>query len=101
MTNANIQLLERARQQLDTLSTRRTRLQVRLETEQAAFKKAQQEAMDLFGTSDIEELRKKLTAHQQEARDAWEKFDRDCKKAEQNLNDIDAALNAGAKATTA
>ena len=97
MTNPNVQLLERARQQLEALSTRRTRVQVKLETEQAAFKAAQQEAVTLYGTADIEELRKILSKNQQSAREAWENFDKACKKAEQGLNDIDAALNAGAK----
>lgn len=99
MTNPNIQLLERARQQLEALSTRRTRIQVKLETEQAAFKKAQEEAMSLYGTCDVAELRKILSKNQQDAREAWESFDKSCKKAEQGLNDIDAALSAIAKAS--
>ena len=99
MTNPNVQLLERARQQLDALSTRRTRTQVRLETEQAALQKARDEAQAQYGTSDVEELRKLLARIQLETRTAWDNFDTACKKAEQTLNDIDAALNAGSKAT--
>lgn len=52
------QQLEEHKKRLAGLQERRTRVAVRLENERKALEEAQAEAVKLFGTSDIAELRR-------------------------------------------
>lgn len=62
-------MLDAQRQRLATLQDRRTRAQVKLETDREALKQAQAEAEASFGTSNLEELRalytKRITEDEQ------------------------------------
>jgi len=53
----SVQILDEQKKRLANLQERRTRLQVRLETERKALQDAQEEAQALFGTSDLDALR--------------------------------------------
>lgn len=53
----SVQILDEQKKRLAALQERRTRLQVRLETERKALQEAQEEAQALFGTSDLDALR--------------------------------------------
>lgn len=53
----SVQILDEQKKRLANLQERRTRLQVRLETERKALQDAQEEAQTLFGTSDLDALR--------------------------------------------
>jgi hypothetical protein len=57
-TNSSaVQLLDEQKKRVVALQERRTRVQVRIETERTALAAASAEAMALFGTSDLTALR--------------------------------------------
>jgi RNase adaptor protein for sRNA GlmZ degradation len=57
LEKTTVQILEEQRRRHASLLERRTRAQVRLENEKKVLKEAQEEAMRLFGTSDLTALR--------------------------------------------
>lgn len=65
-TKSSTQILEESGKRLAALAERRTRAQVRLETEKRALEEARAEAKRLFGTDDVEELRKLFRASQED-----------------------------------
>jgi hypothetical protein len=65
-TKSSTQILEESAKRLAALSERRTRAQVRLENEKRALEEARAEAKRLFGTDDVEELRKLFRASQED-----------------------------------
>lgn len=52
-----VQILEDQKRRLAGLQERKTRAEVKLETERAALAAASEEAMTLFGTSNLDDLR--------------------------------------------
>jgi hypothetical protein len=65
-TKSSTQILEESAKRLAVLAERRTRAQVRLENEKRALEEARAEAKRLFGTDDVEELRKLFRASQED-----------------------------------
>lgn len=65
-TKSSTQILEESAKRLAALAERRTRAQVRLENEKRALEEARAEAKRLFGTDDVEELRKLFRASQED-----------------------------------
>jgi len=63
---SSTQILEESAKRLAALAERRTRAQVRLENEKRALEEARAEAKRLFGTDDVEELRKLFRASQED-----------------------------------
>lgn len=57
-TSASVDILNEQKKRLGGLQERRTRAQVRLETERKALEEAKAEAIRLFATDDIDALRK-------------------------------------------
>lgn len=65
-TKSSTQILEESGKRLSALAERRTRAQVRLENEKRALEEARTEAKRLFGTDDVEELRKLFRVSQED-----------------------------------
>lgn len=57
MSKTAIQQLEEHKRRHSSLQERRTRAQIRLEAERKALAEAEAEALELFGTADLEKLR--------------------------------------------
>ncbi|MCC5610601.1 hypothetical protein LC612_28580 [Nostoc sp. CHAB 5834] len=60
-TDSPTQQLEEHKKRLSGLQERRTRVVVQLENERKAFEEAKAEAIKLFGTADLAELRRLYT----------------------------------------
>lgn len=54
---SSVEILEQQKKRLRALEDRRTRAQVRLESERKSLVEAQEEAKKLFGTDNLDELR--------------------------------------------
>ena len=65
-TKSSAQVLEESARRLAALAERRTRAQVKLENEKRALEEARAEAKRLFGTDDVEELRKLFRASKED-----------------------------------
>lgn len=60
-STSSVTALEEHKRRLTSLAERRTRTQGQLDAERRALEEAQREALELFGTSDLAELRRLYT----------------------------------------
>ncbi len=90
---SSVQILEEQKRRLANLQERRTRVQVRLETERNALQTAQQEAVALFGTADLDALRALYRERQSENDRRVMEFVMSLDDIEQRLADIERQIN--------
>lgn len=88
-TQSAIEILDEQRKRLGQLAERRTRAQVRLENEKRALEEARAEAKRLFGTDDVEALRKLYRTSQDENDRKVVEFVMALDGVEQKLGDIE------------
>ncbi len=85
----SVQILDEQKKRLATLQERRTRLQVRLETERKALEEAQAEALAQFGTSDLDALRALYRERQSDNDRKVMEFVMELDEIDQRLGDIE------------
>lgn len=90
---SSVQILEEQKRRLTNLQERRTRVQVRLETERNALQTAQQEAVAMFGTADLDALRALYRERQSENDRRVMEFVMSLDDIEQRLADIERQIN--------
>lgn len=73
---------------LSELSNEKTRLQMKKEQNEEMLKKLKDEAMTLFGTSDLEQLRNLYTKYRTEDKEAALRFVESLDSAENIINNI-------------
>ena len=89
----SVQILDDQKKRLASLQERRTRIQVRVETERRTLTEAQQEAIALFDTADLDQLRK-IYRERQELNDrVVVEFVMSLDDIEQKLGDIESQIN--------
>jgi RNA processing factor Prp31 len=88
-TKTSIEILGEQQKRLAQLSERRTRAQVRLENEKRALEEARAEAKRLFGTDDVEALRKLFRTSQDDNDRKVVEFVMALDDVEQKLGDIE------------
>lgn len=89
----SVQILDDQKKRLASLQERRTRIQVRVETERRTLTEAQQEAIALFDTADLDQLRK-IYRERQELNDrVVVEFVMSLDDIEQKLGDIERQIN--------
>lgn len=89
----SVQILDDQKKRLASLQERRTRIQVRVETERRTLTEAQQEAIALFNTADLDQLRK-IYRERQELNDrVVVEFVMSLDDIEQKLGDIERQIN--------
>lgn len=91
MTTAksNTEILQQGIDKLNTLKKRQMEISVRLEAEKQKLLEAQQEAQELFGTSDLAQLRALLDSKKKENEEKLEKFMSDLDNLESTLATIE------------
>ncbi len=85
----SVQILDEQKKRLSALQERRTRLQVRLETERKALEDAQAEALAQFGTSDLDALRALYRERQADNDRQVMEFVMELDEIDQRLGDIE------------
>lgn len=88
-----VQLLDEQKSRLTQLQERRTRVAVRIEAERQALKAAQEEAVALYGTADLDELRRQFKERQDQNERAVVDFIMNLDNAEKALADIERQIN--------
>lgn len=86
------QVLEEQKNRLANLQERRTRIQVKLESERKALQDAQAEAQAQFGTSDLAELRAMFKERQEENSRKVIEFVMSLDEVESSLTDIERKI---------
>lgn len=89
-----VQQLEEQKTRLATLQERHTRVQVKLEAERQALQEAQAEALALFGTSDLEELRNLFRQRQVDNERQVADFIQALDDVERRLGDVERQTQA-------
>lgn len=91
MTTAksNTEILQQGLDKLNALKKRQMEISVRLEAEKQKLLEAQQEAQELFGTSDLAQLRSLLDSKKKENEEKLEKFMSDLDNLESTLATIE------------
>lgn len=92
-TKTPVEILDEQKKRLGVLQDRRTRAQVRLETERKALEEARAEAVRLFGTNDLEKLRELYRTSQDENSRKVVEFVMVLDDVEQKLTDIERQIN--------
>lgn len=91
---SNTELLQHGLDKLNTLKQKRMEVAVRLEAEKQKLLEAQQEAKELFGTSDLQDLRALLDSKKKENEEKIEKFLKDLEDLETSLATIERQTSA-------
>lgn len=89
----SVQILEEQKKRITALQERRTRAQVRIETERKALQEAQAEAEALFKTSDLDALRALFREQQSENDRLVLELVMALDDLEQSLSDIERQIN--------
>lgn len=87
-----VEILDESKKLLAQLTEKRTRAQVRLETEKQALEAAKAEARQLFGTDDIEELRRMYATRQADNDRKVAEFVMGLSEAETKLADVERQI---------
>lgn len=88
----DVQLMEELLKQHATLQDKKTRVEVLLEAEKAKLSELQAEAVKLFGTSDINNLRELYRKKSQDNKTKIQEFKQGLEQAAQRLEDIQRQL---------
>lgn len=89
----SIEILEEQKKRLAALQERRTRAEVRLETERKALEEARAEALRLFGTNDLDALRNLYRERQDDNDRKVVEFMLALDTVEQKLSDIERQVS--------
>lgn len=89
----SVQILDDQKRRLAALQERRTRVQVRVETERRALQETQAEAQAQFGTSDLEALRQLYRDRQSDNDRKVVEFVMALDEIDQRLSDIERQIN--------
>ncbi len=89
----SVQILDDQKRRLASLQERRTRVQVRIETERRALQETQAEAQAQFGTSDLEALRQLYRDRQSDNDRKVVEFVMALDEIDQRLSDIERQIN--------
>lgn len=91
-TQTAVEQLEQSKNRLESLKARRQRAQVQLEAGRQQLAEAQREAMELYGTSDLGELKKILAQQEAENTGALSEFQKAVGEFEGYIGRIEEAL---------
>ena len=91
-TQTAVEQLEQSKQRLESLKTRRQRAQVQLEAGRQQLAEAQREAQELYGTSDLGELKKILAKQEADNTSALGEFQKAVTEFEGFIGRIEEAL---------
>lgn len=89
----SIEILEEQKKRLAALQERRTRAEVRLETERKALEEARADALRLFGTNDLDALRNLYRERQDDNDRKVVEFMLALDTVEQKLSDIERQVS--------
>lgn len=89
----SLDLLNKNAKRVEQLSTRRTRIQLQLETSQAQYEKAVAQAKELFGTSDLAQLRSLLESRVEQNNNSVKGFVQALNVFERHIEQIETALS--------
>lgn len=88
-----VEVVRQNQKRASELSNEKTRLQMKKEQNDETLKKLNEEALSLFGTSDLEQLRALYTKYRTEDRDAALKYVAALDSAESIINEIKRSLS--------
>ena len=89
MSHEEIQTLEQLSQRYSSLNDQRIRAQTNLENAQAELAKLEQQALEAFGTSDLEELKNKLQTMESENQKRMVEYQRHLDSIESDLAKVE------------